>query len=501
MRIALIRFQLRNNDKAIVPWHLGYFKDILLRDGHTVDILDNAVEELSIGELVDVVVKRDYEIIGISGIGTIYNQLEMFCVEFKKRVSSVSIIVGGQIVADKEFILDHLPVDYLVCGEGEITLPKLVNALSLGNDCTQIPGIAYRKNSRLVINCPERIVDLDEIPNMNFDNFDLDKYNTNVPQVFLVDEKSKQLFAEGHRFLHIYLSRGCPYKCTFCYRHIEGYRVYSSGRVEEIFKLLSENKYRFISIEDECITGNKRNLEAVCELAKKYNIYWKVSGRVDHVSSEMLKMLVEHNCVHMQFGVESFDDDMLRSMNKKVSSKKNIEVMNLCYQYGLPTVLQLIIGAYGETRETIYNTRKGMWQCHFIADKVACAILNPYPGSDEYYRGIKEGFIKDKLALHRALTDKVIGIVNFSKITMNELVAWQYWIFFEASMKWRLTHGNFFVNKSNVRRFLAFLKKYVVLLKEPISFVAFAFYVFKSIKYWFASENIVLDGKVKTKID
>ena len=137
-------------------------------------------------------------------------------------------------------------------------------------------------------------------------------------------------------------------------------------------------------------------------------------------------MLKKNNCIGLQFGVESFDQDMLNAMKKNTTIEQNIKVMNWCYQYGLHTVLQLVIGAPGEDRKTLYNTRKGMWNCYFKSDRIACAILNPYPGSPAYHFGIKHGYIKDKEFLHQEVAGKIkISCLISQNYRIVSLYAWQ----------------------------------------------------------------------------
>ena len=484
MKIVLIRFMQRAGAKSNIPWHYSFFKDILTAHGHYVDILDNQVQNRSMEELVRYIVQEEYELVGTGGIGTVYNCLKEFCFLMKTAKPEIKIIVGGHITADHTFLINNVNIDIIIRGEGEVTLAKLVEAFEHQIDWKAIPGIAYRDGRSVVETKPEEPVLLDDLPDFNFENIDIDSYNTSVPNEWLVDARAKTLKNNGDKYLPVYLARGCPYHCFFCYRHMRGYRTYSFEKLDSLLSGLKTKGFSFFSFGDECITASKKNLKNICELSKKHEIYWMTSGRVDHITSEVLRMLKNHNCIGLQFGVESFDQDMLNVMNKGTSVEQNIKVMNLCYQYGLRTVLQLIIGSPGEDRNTILNTRKGMWQCFFMVDRIACAILNPYPGSPAYYYGLDKGQIKDKELLHREVDSKGKIVINFSKLSKTELYTWQRWLHLEAALSFRVKHRKLLLSRRFLHLWARFAKMYLSLVAEPLNFVLFNVYIAKGYYYW-----------------
>lgn len=113
MKIVLIRFNQRRGAATAIPWHLSFYKDILEKEGHSVDIIDNQIENLSIKELVNIVLENNYQLVGTGGIGTVYNPLKEFCHLLKSKKPEVTIVVGGQIVADYEFLKSNSYPDYL----------------------------------------------------------------------------------------------------------------------------------------------------------------------------------------------------------------------------------------------------------------------------------------------------------------------------------------------------------------------------------------------------
>ena len=485
MKIILIRFLQREGALSNIPWHYSFYKDILESKGHVVDIVDNQVEKYSDDELVEMVFSGEYGLVATGGIGSIYSSLKPFLVQLKKQVPDVKIVVGGQIVADYEFVLRACPIDIVVLGEGEKTLLKIAEAFEKGQDWRQLPGIAYiDREGQIQKTAPETLLRLDDLPDLNFDNINIEKYNTEVSDRFLINESAAELFRKNYRFLHIFVARGCPYKCFFCYRHLPGYRTYSPARLDKMLGDLKKRGFAFFHFSDECITADINHLKSICEIAKKNEVFWNSNGRVDHVSGELLHMLSTHNCASIAYGIESFDNSMLEAMYKKTTAQQNIDAINWSYQYGIYTVIQLVIGAPGENRDTIFNTRKGVWLCYTDSDQIACSILNPYPGSAAYYYGLEHGQITDREYVHFEFSDKTKLVVNFSDLSMRELTAWQRWIVCEAALSYRIKNRKFLLNRNFLSKGKAFVKAYFLLLRKPLDFFQFSYYLFKGITYW-----------------
>jgi radical SAM superfamily enzyme YgiQ (UPF0313 family) len=172
-------------------------------------------------------------------------------------------------------------------------------------------------------------------------------------------------------------------------------------------------------------------------------------------------------------------------MYKKVSPQQNINAMNMLYQYGIFCRLALVIGVPGEDRETIFNTRKGLWSCYFFGDIIDCAYLTPFPGSPSYNYGLKNGYIRDARFVHEELIEKNDLVVNFSKLSILELTAWHNWLYCEAAISHRIKHYALNIDQP----FLILLKEYLnsyfkLLFEEPVNFLMFNLYIFKGFSYW-----------------
>ena len=142
------------------------------------------------------------DLIGISVLTTEHTWL----IEISRRIKSdfpdIPIIVGGiHAILYPKAILQIPEIDYVCTGEGELTLTNLCESIQNKKaDVRGIKGIGYRKGSEMVINEGESLLD-----NLSGHFDDREVYYRQYP-LFRSDEL-KQFIA----------SRGCPYKCTFCF--------------------------------------------------------------------------------------------------------------------------------------------------------------------------------------------------------------------------------------------------------------------------------------------
>src|SRR5207247_7724092 len=116
----------------------------------------------------------------------------------------------------------HPLVDCVVVNEGEVTALELADALLAGRDLGQVSGIGFKDSGRVIMNAERPQLDLEKLPRLDYSLVDLKDY-------FTVGHISRS------RQLQIVTSRGCPFRCAYCYltlRELRGYRWLSAVRVQ-----------------------------------------------------------------------------------------------------------------------------------------------------------------------------------------------------------------------------------------------------------------------------
>ena len=142
------------------------------------------------------------DIIGITCMSSQVSNVKKLIKLYKEKVPHIPIIVGGpHPTAVQQELLD-IGADFAVLGEGEETLPELIDAIKYPKELESIKGIAFKKNKELIITKPRQFPEnLDNIP---FPAYHLIDYNSYINMKFF---GIRGLWIKCGRIL---TSRGCP---------------------------------------------------------------------------------------------------------------------------------------------------------------------------------------------------------------------------------------------------------------------------------------------------
>lgn len=254
----------------------------------------------------------------------------------KKGLWDGKISVGGPHTS---VALDTIPefVDYVVQGEGEEAILKIING--------EVEGRVIRE---------ERIKDLDSLPFQPWDIFSKLPYDYTCPWF-----NEKPIFTMN-------TSRGCPFSCSFCsVGSIWGkqYTYFNADRIiEEIEYLIKHFGAKGIYFREDNFTLNLKRTEDFCEklLKKNIRIHWACETRVDNLSEELIKLMSSSGCMAFYFGVESGSQKILDNINKQITVAQIENAIDWCKKYDVRTYCSLITGFPGETYEDYLSTKKLM---------------------------------------------------------------------------------------------------------------------------------------------
>ena len=334
--------------------------------------------------LFDSIIKANPKILCFSPVTRKFNE-SMDLMEELKPLTNAKIIVGGyhaNILPLDFFKYKKDIVDFVVYGEGELSMHELIDAIDKGDDFSKIDGVVWKNNEGEIIkNSPRAMIaDLDILPMPAYDmidlNFYLSMWDGNVRGIPL-------------RSLAMITSRGCPFSCTFCTcNQVFGrkIRMRSPAKVEEEIKFLKE-KYDIEGVWycDDALTNNLGHFKEICHIMKKYNLVWGCQGRIDAVSHDVAKAMSAAGGVQMDFGVESGSDRILKDVIKKgfrvEAVKKAFDILK---QYNVRYLANFMVGFPTETREEFEMTKKLAFDID--ADFYATFITVPELGTELYKR-------------------------------------------------------------------------------------------------------------------
>jgi radical SAM superfamily enzyme YgiQ (UPF0313 family) len=179
-------------------------------------------------------------LIGISSLFSPYVREALETAEVvRAALPDAGIVLGGHHpTALPEQVLQHPSVDFVLRGDGELSLPLLAKALKTGRGIDTVPGLVRRDSGRTLTKEADWLDSPDGIPQ---------------PATELIDHR---FYTRGDRgSAVITASRGCPMRCSYCCIGGQTARPYFRRPVAailaEIERAVTQHRAGFIDFEDE----------------------------------------------------------------------------------------------------------------------------------------------------------------------------------------------------------------------------------------------------------
>jgi pyruvate-formate lyase-activating enzyme len=330
--------------------------------GHTVEVFERLFAQDLVGELGEQLTRFSPDVIGIS-IRFVHGFLIDESAEFDtrhldlrirvkeivdclKRISSAPIVLGGSgfNYYGRDW-LEYLDLDYGIRGEAEFSFPLYLKRLEEGGDIYSVPGCIFRKDGHISKVPRELIANLDATALPAYELFGLDKYYEHNISPAIVTK------------------RGCAFRCAYCpYRSLEGgrYRLKSPQRVvdeiEHIQKAKPPKRFMFC---DNNFNAPKKHAEAICKemIAQKLDIRWGTGSLLPlGITDDLCRLFRDSGCDYINLSIEAASDEMLKRMNRGYTTHHVKEALACFSKTDIPFGASLMIGAPGETPETIAET-------------------------------------------------------------------------------------------------------------------------------------------------
>jgi len=411
--------KISNESSIYPPLGLEYIAASLEKEGHTAEIIDLGIENISKEHMKNSVLNSDA--VGISVDIDNYSTVAKTTESISKIDPDVTQVLGGSNCSFiKEKTLEDMPLAKICCiGEGEQTIIDIVKYLQGKKELSNINGIYYRENNNIKTGRPPKFIDnLDSLP---------------FPARHLVEKNEYGKFLNNYtwkrKFTTMISSRGCPHNCRFCTRFNMGIKGYTHRRrsAENIIKEIEElnGKYRSIMFVDDNFLSDAKRAHKICDMLieRNNNIDLLVMGtRVNTAERELFKKMKKAGFIYLNFGVESGNQDVLDFYNKGITLEQIRKAVNLGNEMGFITVGTFILGAPIETKEHFENTIK--FACSLPFDSAFFAVLEYQMGSDLWIEAVNNNLIsKDEIAV---VADLRRGLGNFTAEELGKYVNTAY---------------------------------------------------------------------------
>lgn len=270
--------------------------------------------------------------------------------------------------------------DVALTGEAERSVVALAEAMDAGTPLAAVPGAWVRLADGGVQRGPPGgfIDDLDSLapPLLAQGLFDPRWY----------DPGGREPVPGG-----VLTSRGCPARCTFCANVVtgRGFRMHGTQRVvDELNALHARSGLNFVPFWDDALTAKIPRLVELCD-ALRHGLHFPLRfgaiTRATLVTPELLRTLKAAGLVHINFGVESGDDEILRVIKKGIRTDHVVRALEWAKAEGLQTACNFMLGFPEDTPATLERTLRFMERIAPLVDSFSTlGVAVPFPGTAMY---------------------------------------------------------------------------------------------------------------------
>lgn len=271
----------------------------------------------------------------------------------RKRYADATLIVGGQYsnLKYKELLDAYPSIDYIVRGDAETVLPRLLDALARDEPVDAIPNLAARNAAGQVSATPIEYIDIEAHPSPRF--------------------------VGRHDIVPYESMRGCPFTCKFCSFPFASpqWRFKSAEKICSDWSTYSrENGAQRILARDSTFTIPPARFRRLLEMLPDVGVAWDAYSRANAIDSEDAVFALEAaHCVGLFIGYESMSDAVLEHMDKKVTAAQNRRAVAHLAGSTIDVHGSFMVGYPGETvadfeitRQYLVEDYRGRFGLHFF---------------------------------------------------------------------------------------------------------------------------------------
>lgn len=217
---------------------------VVNREQHDIDFIEYTIKE-SVDKISDDIISTNCAVVGISVSIWNVSQSRDLASRLKQLNPDIIIVVGGPEVSyEPKFFIDNWDIDFVISGEGEFVLGRLLDALQDMNiDEIDIESVSSK---RKISYKPAQagIAELVKYPS---------------PYQLERDDEDRK-----NRMTYFETSRGCPYSCQYCLSSLEkGVRYFPPEYVTDNLNFLINSNVRQIKFLDRTFNLNKKHTSLV----------------------------------------------------------------------------------------------------------------------------------------------------------------------------------------------------------------------------------------------
>ncbi len=311
------------------------------------------------------------------------------CRNLKKLYPDVPTVWGGvhpSILPEQT--LESPLVDFVVAGEGEETLRELAGALANGDSPREVAGIGYHENGEYIYTGNRPFVDLDAQPPLAYDLIDIHLYR-------------RKIFGSDH--VSFNSSRGCSFRCGFCYDSVVHKRVWRAMQPETVVsrleRVIRDHDIRGFNFTDDNLFIHLSHAYKLMEQIVRKDLRIKIGKlhiRIDSIlkmDDDFFRLLARAGVERFTIGVESGSQRVLDLINKNLTVERVLEASRKLIGTSILPHYLFMMGLPTETPEELGQSIRLSEQLLRENPRAAKSfnIYMPYPGTELYRFAIELG--------------------------------------------------------------------------------------------------------------
>ncbi len=330
--------------KPRLPMSVLTLASYCTQQGYDCKVVDERLTDLTDEDI------NDAQVIGISSMsGTQLGSAISTARRIRQLRPDTPIVWGGAHASAYPEQTARSPlVDFVVKGEGEQVFVELCSRILNDQDMVDVCALTYVKDGEMVNNPTAlEFIDVETLPPTRYDLVDLEQYAD---------------FEDGFSYES---SRGCPFRCTFCYVeyfHDRKWRSKSTEKVIAELRAIKKNTgvKKLYLIDDYFFSNRKRSLE-ICEamIDADIDMKWTATARSDFLArctDEQMQIIKDSGCTTLSIGAESGSDKVLKDLKKDITVEQTRIAVQKCVAIGIKPTLSFIIGLPTEREEDLEAT-------------------------------------------------------------------------------------------------------------------------------------------------
>lgn len=178
-------------------------------------------------------------------------------------------------------------------------------------------------------------------------------------------------------------SIGCPFRCDFCtfWMLHPKIRYKKNENVTRELKDINDRGFvKHIMITDDTLNITEKSIKSFCKIFidNDLSVGWSAFLRSGTMTEEIAQMLKDSNCEFVHIGFESFDDKILKNMNKNETSAEHFRCIEILKKADIDVIGSFIFGYPGETKDTVFDTVSAINRSGIDITEIYGFIYYPY---------------------------------------------------------------------------------------------------------------------------